>query len=182
LILTELNKAIAFALHVHAGQMRKAKKVPFVAHPLAVAMLLQGMGCGQDVVIAALLHDTVEDTPTTRDEVCEAFGETVADLVAWVTEPRGRWEYRKETYITQITNAPFEAKIISATDKYHNLHNIYSQQQVVGESIWDVFGRDKARQEWFYRSVYAGILHNNPHVETYPIFHQLGDLIDEMFV
>jgi (p)ppGpp synthase/HD superfamily hydrolase len=181
LILLELNRAITFALQAHEGQMRKAKNVPFIAHPLAVAMLIQGMGCPQHVVIAALLHDTVEDTPITLDQLHQNFGDEVADLVGYLTEPRGRWEYRKETYIAQITSAPFAAKLISAVDKYHNLHNIYQQQKDVGDSIWGVFSRGKRQQAWFYRSVYAGILYDNPQADNYPIFQQLGELIEDIF-
>lgn len=179
-----VDRAIGFAARAHNGQQRKIGDVPYIAHPVAVAMILQRMGCEQTVVVAGLLHDTVEDTSVTLDEIRLQFGDEVAVIVAGCTElpKRGnRWEKRKRHMIASLRDAPLAVKLVSAADKYHNLSHTLYNERLHGPSVWKKFGRGKEQQAWYYRSVLESLLANTPGSENYPIFGMLAEVIDELF-
>jgi (p)ppGpp synthase/HD superfamily hydrolase len=179
-----VDRAIGFAARAHNGQQRKIGDVPYIAHPVAVAMILQRMGCDQAVVVAGLLHDTVEDTPVTLEEIRRQFGDEVARIVAGCTElPKGKnkWAARKRHMIASLRDAPLPVKLVSAADKYHNLsHTLYTERSQ-GRAIWRKFGRGKDHQAWYYRSVLDSLLANQDDLERYPIFGMLAEVIDELF-
>jgi (p)ppGpp synthase/HD superfamily hydrolase len=179
-----VDRAIGFAARAHEGQRRKTGNVPYIAHPVGVAMILQKMDCNETIVAAALLHDTVEDTRVTLTEIREIFGDAVADIVAVCTEPpkkKVKWERRKLHMIAALRDAPLAAKLVAAADKYHNLcHTLYTEQQTGGE-IWSRFGRGREQQAWFYRTVLNSLLANVSNPEAYPVFADLATLIDELF-
>lgn len=179
-----VDRAIGFAARAHAGQQRKTGDVPYIAHPVAVAIILQRMGCKQEVVAAGLLHDTVEDTSITLDEIRLQFGDEVADIVAGCTElpkSKNRWETRKRHMIASLRDAPMAVKLVSAADKYHNLSHTLYNERMQGQSVWKNFGRGKEQQAWYYRSVLESLLTNTPQPERYPIFAMLAEVIDELF-
>lgn len=177
-----LDKAIAFALKAHDGQLRKTgNNIPFIAHPFAVAMILQTMGCEEKVVVAGLLHDIVEDTKVTMAELESEFGGEVAGIVAYCTEPKGRWEVRKQFLIESLRHAPLESKLLAATDKYHNLTHMLHALEKQGSQMWVQFSRGPEQQAWYYRSVLASILTNVAEPERYAIFKQLQTTIDQLF-
>jgi len=97
-------KAIEFAAKAHAGQYRKGTRVPYLVHPLNVAKILIDSGCSDVVAVAGILHDTVEDTPITLDEIRKHFGQAVAELVAGASEPdkSDTWENRKKHTIEYL--------------------------------------------------------------------------------
>jgi (p)ppGpp synthase/HD superfamily hydrolase len=119
-----VRRAHAFAQRAHHGQLRKDGQ-PFIGHPERVAALLEGLGYADAVVAAALLHDVVEDTPVTLEEVRAAFGDRVAALVAAVTEdpalPPGE---RKRAYRERVRDASPAARAICAADKVVNLADL----------------------------------------------------------
>ncbi len=177
-----VDRAIAFALRAHDGQQRKTGSgMPFVAHPLAVGMMLQAMGCPETVVAAGLLHDTVEDTDVTLDELRHAFGDEVARLVGYCTEPRGRWETRKQYLIESLREAPLEAKLVAAADKVHNLHHLEHSLDAIGPEVWERFSRGPAEQAWYYRTVARSILNGVAEPERYPVFAELESLVATLF-
>ena len=179
-----VDQAIGFAARAHQTQRRKLGDMPYIAHPVAVAFMLQEMGCDETIVAAGLLHDTVEDTPITIEQIREKFGVEVADIVAGCTEPpkkSNNWEERKLYMIRSLVDAPLTVKLVAATDKYHNLsHSLYMSRER-GKSIWRRFGRGKEQQAWYYRNVSQSILANVPDPEQYPIFQRLLDVIDDIF-
>lgn len=179
-----IDRAIGFAARAHEGQRRKTGNVPYIAHPVGVAMILQAMGCDEKIVVAGLLHDTVEDTKVTLDEIERNFGPEIASIVAICTEPPKRgatWEARKLHMIAKLRDAPLEAKLVAAADKYHNLSHTLYTKKAGGSAIWQRFGRGKEQQAWYYRSVADSILANVPDPENYPIFGQLQAVVDELF-
>lgn len=178
-----IDRAIAFAARAHLGQRRKAGDVPYIAHPIAVAMILLKMGCEETVVAAALLHDTVEDTDATLEEVRDAFGEEVAGIVAGVTEPTNgrKWETRKQHLIATLRDAPLPVKLVAAADKYHNLIHTLHNQQKREVNVWERFSRGPEQQAWYYRNVTESILTNVAHPEEYPIFDALIRMVDKIF-
>jgi (p)ppGpp synthase/HD superfamily hydrolase len=178
------DEAIGFAAKAHDGQRRKSGSIPYIAHPYGVAMILQQMGCDETIVVAGLLHDIVEDTKTTMEEIRQRFGDDIADIVAICTEPPKKsvnWEIRKVTMINSLREAPLHAKLVAAADKYHNLSHTRHNEQKDGSSVWKRFGRGKREQAWYYRTVFESIVANVSHPENYPIFKQLELIIEELF-
>lgn len=181
-MISAIDKAILFALRAHAGQRRKTgKEIPFIAHPFGVAILLQRMGCAEEVVIAGLLHDTVEDTSVTMPQIEMEFGAEVARIVSYCTEPRGRWETRKQFLIDSLRHAPLEAKLLAAADKYHNLSHMLHNQEKYGTNMWLNFSRGAEKQAWYYRTVTDSILAGISDPAQYPIFGLLQDVVERLF-
>ena len=179
-----VDRAIGFAARAHQRQRRKIGDVPDIAHPVAVAMILSRMGCDETIVVAGLLHDTVEDTSVTIDEIRRDFGDDVGDIVAGCTEPpkkRNRWETRKLHMIESLRDAPLAVKLVSAADKYHNLSHTRHNERLHGAAVWKKFGRGKEEQAWYYRAVLASLLANTPEADSYPIFAMLSAIVDELF-
>ncbi|HHU19548.1 MAG TPA: bifunctional (p)ppGpp synthetase/guanosine-3',5'-bis(diphosphate) 3'-pyrophosphohydrolase [Bacilli bacterium] len=164
-----LMRAITFATVKHDGQKRKVNKEPFIGHPYRVAMLLKEHDCNQDLVIAGLLHDVVEDTDGTLDEIDALFGQNVTQLVSTVTEKEKSlpWDTRKQQSIDQIRQAPIDVKLIACADKIDNLGSMLDNEMVYGDAMWHAFERGKKDQQWYYQnmfdSVTAGINRNQFH-------------------
>ena len=176
-----IEEAIAFAALAHAGQRRKKTDLPFIWHPLAVGRLLQDEGFGEVVVAAAVLHDTVEDTPVTLDEIRARFGSDVAAIVDGCTEPEHKtreWEDRKRHTIEFMRTAPFEVRVVAAADKIDNLRAIVIDLGRIGEQVWTRFKRGRDQQEWYYRNVAAAIRANG---EAATIFDVLDFEVARVF-
>ncbi len=179
-----VDRAVGFAARAHKGQRRKTGNVPYIAHPFGVGMILQGMGCDETIVSAGLLHDTVEDTKVTLDEIRDNFGEDVANIVAAVTEPPKKstdWESRKLHTIHSLRTAPLAVKLVAAADKYHNLTHTQYNLEIFGPAVWKRFGRGREQQAWYYRSVAESIAANVLDPGRYPIFDQLTRAVEEVF-
>lgn len=150
--------AVELAARAHRGQFRKTARVPYLAHPLAVAERLVGWGCDEPVVIAGILHDTVEDTSVTLDEIARAFGPEVAALVETVTEPDEAlpWEARKEHVIAALRAGPGGAVAVACADKLDNLRTLRAALEVEGEAaLWARFRRGRDAQRWYHESIAA---------------------------
>lgn len=166
-----LERALRTALRAHAGQARKTDPgLPYATHLVHVAFLLHAHGFSEDVVIAGLLHDIVEDTEYTPEELGAVFGESVCALVLSVTEDKRLvWEARKAAYLAGIRGGSFDTKAICCADKLHNLSSILDAHDRQGEAVWQVFSRGRDRTLQFYDdafdSVSAGWTH--PIVEAY---------------
>ncbi|MGM9986329.1 MAG: HD domain-containing protein [Bacillaceae bacterium] len=153
-----INKAIEFACRAHEGQYRKLSNAPFISHPMSVAMTLQQIQCDEDTIIAGLLHDTIEDTNVTYDEIVDLFGERVAKIVAGDTEENNKsWEQRKQHTIDSIKTAPIEVILLILADKIHNLQTIYIEKEKNGEDIFNYFSRGKEMQYNYYNGIYTEI-------------------------
>jgi (p)ppGpp synthase/HD superfamily hydrolase len=135
---TLVRRAYAFAEAAHRGQRRKDNRA-FIAHPVRVARLLAARGYDEEVVAAALLHDVVEDTAVTLDEVRERFGARVAQLVACVTEdPRLPTGERKRAYREGLRRSPDAARAICAADKVCNASDL---REAASDSAEEVLAR-----------------------------------------
>lgn len=157
----KFDKAIVFAVNVHSGQKRK-NGVPYILHPLEVAAIAATMTDDKDVLCAAILHDTVEDTEVTSEQICNEFGEKVAGLVASETEdkrhgtpPEQTWRIRKEESFEVLrTTQDINIKILWLSDKLSNMRSFYAVYQKAGDSLWQRFHqKDKAEQYWYYNTV-----------------------------
>ena len=179
-----LNRALIFAARAHDGQRRKGTDIPYIAHPVAMAMKLLTMDCVEDVVIAALLHDVVEDTPFTLDDISQAFGERVAELVAAASEPdhhTARWEVRKQHTIDFLRTAPLPVKLLTCADKLHNLRSIAQDYAQIGDKVWERFARGREKQAWYYLELAQSLPENVASPEDYLIFTEFTQEVAALF-
>ncbi len=168
-----LFKAVDFAQKVHFGQYRKARKVPYIVHPLGVMEILSLYTDDEELLAAAILHDVVEDTPTTVSDIYKNFGSRVAFLVNAVSEQdkKDSWENRKREALHSLSSVKEEEILmLSCADKLHNLRSIEEDRNMLGEKIWDRFKRGKEQQAWFFSScarIYTRFNPNNPLFKEY---------------
>lgn len=150
-----IDQAIKFAATAHKNQTRKSTNIPYITHPFAVGMLLQKANCGEEVVAAGILHDVLEDTPVTYEELSVQFGSRIADLVVSASEHDKSlsWEVRKQHTIDRLKAAAIEEIQIITADKLHNLKSIQEDYLLHGEEIWNRFNRGKEHQHWYYSSI-----------------------------
>src|ERR1700680_3152043 len=154
-----LQRAFRYAAEKHAGQTRKKTAVPYLSHLMAVASLVLEAGGDEEMAIAALLHDVVEDCggmPRLR-EVRKRFGERVARIVkgcpASFGEPKAEWMQRKKDYLSEVTHADIDTRLVSAADKLHNVRTILADYRQEGESVWKRFSGKKDGTLWYYRAL-----------------------------
>jgi (p)ppGpp synthase/HD superfamily hydrolase len=161
-------RALQFAAEKHAGQTRKASGIPYIAHLMGVASLVLEFGGDEDLAIAALLHDVVEDcggAPMLK-EIRRRFGSRVAKIVDGCTDsdtdPKPPWRERKETYVRHLKSADAETRLVSAADKLNNVRSILSDYREVGESIWVRFSGGREGTLWYYRALLEEFLRSKP--------------------
>jgi GTP pyrophosphokinase len=152
-------RAFLFAAEKHKGQTRKASTIPYVAHLMGVASLVLEAGGDEDLAIAALLHDVVEDcggTPLLK-EVRRRFGPRVARVVDGCTDadtyPKPPWRERKEDYLRHLQIAGADTRLVSAADKLNNIRSILCDYRTVGESVWSRFNGGRDGTLWYYRTL-----------------------------
>jgi (p)ppGpp synthase/HD superfamily hydrolase len=153
-----LYDAIELAARAHHKQVRKGTEMPYIVHPLAVAGLLIRAGSPEPMVIAALLHDVVEDTPVTVEEIKSNFGREVAELVMALSEPdkKASWEARKAHTIEYLgKRATDDALLVALADKLDNIRAIREGLQNDGEMFWERFNRPREKQRWYYERLEA---------------------------
>ena len=160
MILNErIECALIFAASKHAGQTRKGSEVPYITHPVAVAMLVHEHGGTENQIIAALLHDTVEDCGglPVLEEIREGFGEAVADMVSAMTDSLDReresWRERKQRALDTLTTAGTSVQLVAVCDKLHNVRSMLADYRRVGERTWDKFHAGREEQLWYYREL-----------------------------
>ena len=154
----QIEEAIEVAAEAHHGQYRKGTRTPYITHPYAVGLILMEAGCTEVVIIAGILHDTVEDTDLTLDFIRERFGDAVATIVDGCSENKTlRWRARKTERIEALRTASPEVCTVTCADKLHNLRTIISEYDDIGDSVWDRFHGGVEDQAWYYRSILSAI-------------------------
>ncbi len=150
-----INRAIEFATKAHEGQFRKGTKRPYIVHPIEVADIVSTMTKDEEVIAAAVLHDTIEDCGVTKDELAELFSDRVAELVARESEDKSKsWMERKSTTIENLKTAPTDIRMIEMADKLSNMRDIDRDYPMYGEDLWDRFNmKDKDTIGWYYKSI-----------------------------
>jgi (p)ppGpp synthase/HD superfamily hydrolase len=155
----KLYDAIELAAKAHHRQVRKGTEIPYLVHPLAVAGILIHANCAEHLVIAGILHDTLEDTPVTLEEIRSQFGREVAELVLTLSEPdkKAPWEKRKAHTIDHLEQvATPEALVVAVADKLDNVRAIREGLASDGEAFWQRFNRPRENQKWYYQRL-AGV-------------------------
>ena len=172
---SRFEEALVLAARLHAGQTRKGKNVPYIAHLLGVVSLVLENGGSEDEAIAALLHDAIEDQGHSiiLEDIRQRFGETVATIVDGCTDattfPKPPWRGRKEANIAHLEAASASEHLVSTADKLHNARSILSDYRAHGEAVWDRFSGGKQGTLWYYRTL----------VETLRASHPMP-LVDEL--
>jgi myo-inositol-1(or 4)-monophosphatase len=156
-----LEQAIIYAVQKHSGSVRKGTRIPYIVHPLEAVAIAAGMTDDSEVLAAAVLHDVVEDTPVTIDELESVFGRRVAALVYSDSEDKlpeipasESWIIRKQSTLTALKSYTYDEKIIVLADKLSNIRAIYRDITAIGDLIWNRFNqKDKRMHEWYYRGI-----------------------------
>lgn len=177
-----IEKARAYATKAHEGQVRKSTGNPMIEHPIRVAKQLKEAGFSEAVQMAGYLHDTVEDTWVTFEDIEREFGKEVLEIVKGNTEDKDKsWEKRKQHTIDSIKNASLDIKALIVADKYDNLKSLVEDYEKLGENLWDAFKRGREQQKWYFSSVaenaYIGL---NPN-EIPSFFHDYQQLVKTFF-
>ena len=158
----KVTKAIEFAANAHDGMVRKKDNTPYILHPLEAATVVGSMTDDRDVISAALLHDVVEDTEITIDEIEEAFGKRVRELVESETEdkradlpPENTWRIRKEESLEELANCgDTDVLMLWLGDKLSNMRSFYRIYKKEGSTMWQSFNqKDPEQQYWYYSSI-----------------------------
>ena len=175
----KIEYAIMYATKAHEGQRRKQKAIDMIFHPFTVGMMLQRAGCDEEIVTAGILHDVVEDTAHTFEDIEKEFGKQVRDYVYDASEPDKSlsWQERKEHTINHIKTAPLGSKLIVACDKINNLEDSLSNTEQYGQDI--VLSRNPEQQKWYYTSVYQSCIENVD--AKHPIFERYNNILKQLW-
>ena len=157
--MTLFEKAVIYATHCHEGMLRKKDRKQYILHPLEVAVITSSMTDDDEVLAASVLHDTVEDTPASLENIRAEFTDRVAYLVAMESEdkktnlpPAETWQIRKEESLAEMGRCEdIGVKIIWLADKLSNMRSFYRIYQKEGSSMWESFNqKDPGMQAWYY--------------------------------
>lgn len=180
-----LDRAIIFAVKAHAGTERRGKGYPYSVHLMEAVEIVATMTPNQELLAAAALHDTVEDTNVTIDDIRAEFGDRIATLVAHETEERlegvraeDSWHDRKQATIKKLAKASRETKIVALGDKLSNMRAIAHDYDELGDALWERFhAKDPKDHEWYYR----GLADSLRELQDTTAFQEFESLIHHVF-
>ena len=160
-MMSPVEKAIRYAAAAHAGVRRKGKNRPYILHPIEAMTIVGKLTDDEELLAAAVLHDTLEDTTVTREDLEREFGRRVADLVASESEDKRRgaapadtWLARKQETVDHLRSAGRDVRLLCLADKLANLRELARDHRELGDGLWERFHqKDKAMHAWYYRSV-----------------------------
>ena len=183
-----LDRAIEFAAVKHAGQKRKGTTIPYITHVIEAMEIVSRMTEDEEIRAAAVLHDTLEDTETTKEELIEAFGQRVADLVAAESEDKRKgqleektWRLRKEETIKHLKKASTEVKMIALGDKLSNVRAMSRDHQVIGEKLWQKFNEKDPIKQGMYYGLLANIFWKDETLRKTPEYQEYVELCEYLF-
>ncbi len=179
------DRAVNFAVKAHSGTERRGKGFPYIIHLMEAVEIVATITPDQELLSAAMLHDTVEDTPVTLDDLRKEFGDRIASIVEAESDVHNEgesehesWHRRKQEAIDRLTAAPLEAKIVALGDKLSNMRAIARDYAQIGDGLWKLFHvTEKSEHEWHYR----GLAHALKDLEVTPAYREFVYLIEEVF-
>lgn len=180
-----LDRAIIFAVKAHAGTERRGKGFPYIVHPLEAMEIVATITPDQELLAAAALHDVVEDTDVSVDEIRAEFGDRIAALVAAESDTfeegvseEDSWHSRKRAAIERLASASHDAKIVALGDKLSNMRAIARDWAVQGDSFWNIFhAKDPKDHEWHYR----GLAESLRELQDTFAYKEFESLINQVF-
>ncbi|MBO7458838.1 MAG: bifunctional (p)ppGpp synthetase/guanosine-3',5'-bis(diphosphate) 3'-pyrophosphohydrolase [Paludibacteraceae bacterium] len=180
-----LDRAIVFAVQAHHNTERRGKGFPYIVHPMEAVEIVATITPDQELLAAAALHDTIEDTDVTVEQLRAEFGDRIANLVFAESDrftegvsEEDSWHERKQAAIDRLAAASHDAKIVAMGDKLSNMRAIWRDYQQQGDELWKIFHcSDKAAHEWHYRGLAASLSELK---DTFA-YQEFVRLIDEVF-
>lgn len=175
-----VNKAEIFANEAHFGQTRKGKQIPFVSHLIKVVSVLKQLTDDEDLIVTGWLHDVVEDTDCTIEDIRENFNERITKFVSYESENKTlTWQERKQEQIDRLKDISEEDKgvlLVAFSDKFSNLAEMVEDYNELGDKVWNKFNnKDKNAHKWYYSTFLDEIVKRHPSLkdtEFYLIFKQ----------
>lgn len=182
---TLLDRAIVFAVKAHAGTERRGKGFPYIVHPLEAVAIVATMTSDQELLAAAALHDTLEDTDVTAAAIEAEFGPRVASLVVSETDrlipelsEAESWHERKQAAIDHLREASLDTKMVAIGDKLSNMRAIARDYAAVGDKLWTIFHvTERSEHEWHYR----GLAEALSELSGTAAFEEFESLINQVF-
>ena len=180
-----LDKAIIYAVKAHSGTERRGKGFPYIVHLMEAVEIVATITPDQELLSAAILHDTVEDTDTTVEDIRREFGQRVAMIVKAESDIRREgesdeesWHRRKQEAIDRLRSAPYEAKVVAMGDKLSNMRAIARDYASMGDALWGLFHvKEKEEHEWHYR----GLAWALADLESTQAYKEFAALIERVF-
>ena len=180
-----LDRAIIFAVKAHAGTERRGKGFPYIVHPMEAVEIVATMTSDQELLSAAALHDVVEDTDVSVEQIRAEFGERIASLVAAESDTfevgvseEDSWHSRKRAAIERLASASHDAKIVALGDKLSNMRAIARDWSVQGDAFWNIFhAKDPKDHEWHYR----GLAESLRELQDTFAYKEFESLINQVF-
>ena len=180
-----LDRAIIFAVRAHHNTERRGKGFPYIVHPMEAVEIVATITPDQELLAAAALHDTIEDTEVTVEDIRREFGNRIAELVHAESDQftegvseEDSWHDRKQAAIDRLRHASHDAKIVAMGDKLSNMRAIWRDYQTKGDDLWNIFHiKDKASHEWHYR----GLADSLSELSDTFAYREFVRLIDEVF-
>jgi len=178
-----IDAALAMAARAHREQVRKGTDVPYIVHPVSVGWILQRYGFDENLVIAAILHDTVEDTELELATIRAAFGDGVAGLVDAVTEKKAEagvkrpWRVRKAEAMDHLVHADERVAALKAADLLHNLYSTIAELKTCGASVWKRFNAPAADWVSYHRELGTQIA---ARLGDHPLARELDGAVAEL--
>ena len=176
-----IQRAIAFATKAHDGQLRKGTMRPYILHPLEVGVIVARMTEDEEVISAAILHDTIEDCEgVTAKMIEQMFSTRVAELVQKESEDKSKtWMERKGATIQHLKVAEREVQMIGLADKLSNMRDIDRDYPECGEELWQRFRmKDKETIGWYYKGVEEALRKSFSEV---PVYIEYRSLVEKIF-
>jgi (p)ppGpp synthase/HD superfamily hydrolase len=178
-----VDLALITAVDAHRTATRKIGLGYELSHVISVALIVSDHGFDEDAIVAAILHDTLEDTPLGREEIARRFGEEVLSIVEDVTEPAkrpgqpGDWMRRKTAYINQLRQTPRERSLaVASADKIHNITSLIRCLHTVGPLCWERFNATREEITWYQQAVLGMLSERWRH----PILDRQARLVDAL--
>ena len=152
------ERALQYAAVAHRGSSRKGTDIPYIVHPMEAAIIASTVTDDVEIIAAAALHDVVEDTDRTAEDIEREFGSRIAGIVCHESEDKHpempaseSWEMRKKAFLDSLRDAPYEAKVVALADKLSNMRSMAEDFGRLGDSLWERFNqKDKTKQAWYY--------------------------------
>lgn len=156
-----VDEAIIFAVKAHSGDVRKGTDIPYIVHPIESCAIAASITDDKEIIAAAVLHDVVEDSDYTKQDLLKEFGERVTNLVCSDTEDKMRdisaeksWKIRKQATLDFLDKSTKEEQIICLADKLSNMRAIYRDYNRLGDKLWERFNqKDKNEHAWYYGGI-----------------------------
>jgi (p)ppGpp synthase/HD superfamily hydrolase len=177
------DAALALAARAHRNQVRKGSDLPYIAHVVHVSVILMRHSFGEDLAIAGVLHDVVEDCDYPLGAIADAFGDEVARLVEAVSETKAvdgaelPWEQRKAEKLAHLHAGAPDVAALKAADAIHNARSIAADLRAVGPEVWQRFKRGPEPTLGYYRAILDGV---RAKLGGHPIVAELAGAVDEL--